>query len=529
MIAILTVFAALAVAYVASTLTVPPLVRLAVQRRLFDFPDRDRHGHPLPVPRLGGVAVFMGLAVALLLAKLVDGLAYGRAPALTDLTLALAVGSAILFALGLYDDVRGVPPVAKIIAQAAASLVVVSAGFSIDVISFPPNVEFSLGAWSIPVTVIWLVGVSNALNLVDGMDGLAGGVSVIGLLVTSGAAIVLGHNDVVWQAAALVGALLGFLRYNRPPAKIFLGDSGSLVVGFILAVLSVKGATTQGGSLFVLAPIFALSYPLLDTGIAILRRFLRSEPLSRADGRHIHHQLKAVGLSSPRAVLVVLVLSALVGLLGLFATFAPPALTLAVATAGLAILVFVLVYGMRWLQYHEFVEAGMSFTSAVKKSRLVIRDKIIARDVALLVERARDLEELNAILARSAERFRFTKIELCFDCDPVPPLRTLSTPHAPGWRAEYPVAEVPATFPVYGGSIAYLMIASPALDTRFAAGPERVARIVAPSVARWLSRMDPASMDARIVASNRPAAPRVPRHSGQHGDGARERTRIPAS
>lgn len=527
MISILTVLAAFAIAFAVSTLTVPPLVRLAVQRRLFDFPDRDRHGHPLPVPRLGGVAVFAGLAVAFVLAKAVHAFAYGWAPTYTGLTVALAIGSAILFALGLYDDVRGVPPLAKIGAQMAASLVMVQAGFVIDVISLPPNIEFSLGIWAVPVTVVWLIGVSNALNLVDGMDGLAGGVSVIALLVTGGAAVVLGNMDVVWQAAALIGALLGFLRYNRPPARIFLGDSGSLVVGFILAVLSVKGATQQNGAMFALAPIFALSYPLLDTGIAILRRFLRSEPLSRADGRHIHHQLRAVGLRSERAVVVVLIESAAVGLLGLCATFAPPALTLAVATAGVVILVFVLAYGMRWLQYHEFVEVGMSFTSAMKRGRLVIRDKIVARDVALLVEGARDIEHLNEILGRSAEMFRFTKMELRFDSEPVPPLRTLSTPHAPGWRAEYPIAEVPESFPVYAGSIAYLMIASPALDSHRSAGPERVARILAPSIAQWLTRDSQQWDDMTMGAAGRSGSSRKSWRSGPFGDNPRERTRVP--
>src|SRR5205823_12566836 len=130
-------------------------------------------------------------------------------------------------------------------------------------------------------------------NVGDGLDGVAGGVVAIELLPATAAAMAVGSGGVPWYTLALGGALVGFLRYNFPPAKIFLGDSGSLVVGFLLAVLTVKGATRSDQATYALAPIFALSFPLLDTGIAMLRRWLRGTPLSRADARHIHHQLRA--------------------------------------------------------------------------------------------------------------------------------------------------------------------------------------------------------------------------------------------
>jgi UDP-GlcNAc:undecaprenyl-phosphate GlcNAc-1-phosphate transferase len=325
--------------------------------------------------------------------------------------------------------------------------------------------------------------------------------------------MVLGNTDVVWQTFALIGAVLGFLRYNAPPARIFLGDSGSLVAGFLLAILSVKGATRRDEAIFALAPIFALAYPLLDTGISILRRFLRSEPLSRADGRHIHHQLRAIGLGPRRAVAVLLLASAAVGLLGLCVTFAPPQLTVAVAFAGIAILFFFLAYGMRWLQYHEFVEAGASFTNAVRNARVVIRDKIVARDVALLIEHAADLEEVAATLRASAEAFRFTRVELSFDNEPVPSLRALSTPAHSGWRIEYPIAKVPDDFGRAAGAHAYLVITCPLFENGRRAAPERIARILAPAVARWLtaSRAD----QRRNLHSSPLPVPRSMRNSGE--------------
>jgi UDP-GlcNAc:undecaprenyl-phosphate GlcNAc-1-phosphate transferase len=510
------VFIALAIAYLVSSLTVPLLVRVAKNRKLFDFPDRDRHGHPLPVPRLGGVAIFSGLFAALLVAKVVTGLFTKLPTDITSLTIALGAGGTILFLLGLYDDLRGATPVAKLVAQVAAAALVIQAGFRIDVLTFPPDIQFSLGIWSIPVTVLWLVGVSNALNLVDGMDGLAGGVTLVALCVTTGAAIVLGNADVAWQTFALIGALLGFLRFNAPPARIFLGDSGSLVIGFLLAVLSVKGATRRDGALFALAPIFALSYPLLDTGIAILRRFLRKEPLSRADGRHIHHQLRAIGFGPRRAVAVLLLQSAFVGLLGLCITFAPPKLTVAVACAGGAILVFVFVYGMRWLRYHEFLEASTSFRSLVRNARNIIRDKILARDVALRIESACDFEELTAILRDAAEIFRLSKLEICLDSDPVPSLRGLSTPRQTEWRIEYPIRRIANSASAHAGSYAYLVVTCAVIPNARQAGPERIARILAPAISKTLETL---AGDGPMQLSVRPRPLGVPsmlRDSGEH-------------
>jgi UDP-GlcNAc:undecaprenyl-phosphate GlcNAc-1-phosphate transferase len=516
MLSVAIVFVALGVAYLVSALTVPVLVRVANSRQLFDFPDRDRHGHALPVPRLGGVAVFAGLLAALFLAKVVDTFAHGRTAPITALTLALGVGAAILFVLGLYDDVRGVPPVAKLAAQTVAAVIVIRSGFKIDLLAFPPAFEFSLGILSIPVTLLWLVGVSNALNLVDGMDGLAGGVTLIALCVTTGAAIVLGNADVAWQTFALIGALLGFLRYNAPPARIFLGDSGSLAIGFLLAVLTVKGATRPSGALFALAPIFALSYPLLDTGISILRRFLRKQPLSRADGRHIHHQIRAIGLGPRRAVTVLLLQSAFVGLLGLCVTFAPPELTLAVTAAGGGILVFVFAYGMRWLGYHEFREASTSFTSALRNSRAIIRDKILARDVAALVAQTHDFEELSAVLRKSATVFGFTKVEICLDSDAVPSLRSLSTPSQSEWRIEYPIARLPDGFAAPAHARAFLVISSPVLENGRQAGPERIARILAPAIARWLASVAERGDLAHQLRPRPLTVPSMRRDSGEH-------------
>jgi UDP-GlcNAc:undecaprenyl-phosphate GlcNAc-1-phosphate transferase len=479
--------AVLAVPFVAALLTtllmVPPVMRLAVSRHWLDEPDGARRGHVRPVPRLGGVAIFAGVLLAFGAAPLVAGLS-NLVPTVPHLTSALLVASAILFSLGLWDDLRGVPPFVKLAGQTVAALVVVWSGFRIDTLILPPSYQLILGWASIPVTVVWLVGVSNALNLVDGLDGLAGGVGAIALLTATAAAIVVGNGSVPWYTLALGGALLGFLRYNFPPAKIFLGDSGSLVVGFLLAVLTVKGATRPDQATYALAPIFALSFPLLDTGIAMLRRWLRGTPLSRADARHIHHQLRALGLSPRKAVVVILAESAVVAVLGLCVTFAPPEFTVAVAVAGAAILLFIMVYGVRWLEYHEFLEAGASVTSAALHARRVIQDKIVARDLTVLIRKAESFEELSEIVEESAPLFRFSHMELRHGA-----LDRHLPPHIAGelhtarfCKLEYPIASR-TTKP---NDFVTLNIWCTTESVRRPVGAERVARILGPAIAGWL-------------------------------------------
>jgi UDP-GlcNAc:undecaprenyl-phosphate GlcNAc-1-phosphate transferase len=502
---------------------VPPVMRLAISRHWLDEPDGVRRGHARPVPRLGGVAIFAGVLLAFGVAPLI-GFLSGAAPSIPHLTSvgALLLASAILFLIGLCDDLRGLPPLAKLAGQTLAALVVVYAGFRINVLIFPPAYQVSLGWVSIPVTIVWLVGVSNALNLVDGLDGLAGGVSAIALLTATVAAIAVGNTTIPWYTLALGGALLGFLRFNFAPAKIFLGDSGSLVVGFLLAVLTVKGATRPDQSTYVLAPIFALSFPLLDTGIAIMRRWLRGVPLSRADARHIHHQLRALGLSPRKAVIAIYIESAIVAVLGLCVTFAPPEFTVAVAVAGGAILLFIMVYGVRWLEYHEFLEAGASFTSAARQARWVIQDKIHARDLASAIRRAETFDALASIVEEAASTFRFSHMELRYGA-----LARHLPPHIAGelhtarfCKLEYPIAQRAAK----PNDFVTLNIWCTTETLKRPVGAERVARIIGPAISSWLevSRLPvpttatpavaaaTATVSTTATAVQMPSAPPIP-------------------
>jgi UDP-GlcNAc:undecaprenyl-phosphate GlcNAc-1-phosphate transferase len=474
------VLLAVGAAYLISVSLMPLVRRVAVHRKLLDFPDDVRRRHERPIPRLGGVAVFVSVLAVIGAGAALDDRAHLLV--LLPFVTSVSIGATILFVTGLVDDLVGVRPLGKLAAQSAAALIVYYSGFGLDVIMLAPSMELSLGALSLPVTILWIVGLSNAFNLVDGADGLAGGVAVVALLSTAVSAVIVHDLTVLWCSLALLGAMLGFLRFNWPPARIFLGDSGSLVVGFLLAVLTVKGASRKDGSVYALAPIFALSYPLLDTGISMMRRWLRGEPLSRADGRHIHHQLQKLGVGPRQSVLLICGLSAVIAALGLSATFAPPDFTIAIATAGVALLVLIFVYGLRWLQYHEFWEAGSSFTSAAMSGRGIIRDKIHARDVAILLRNADSFDHIGSILERSADSFHFVHVELQGRSDQ----RQFAEPIAvqvhgsPTWKLEYPIERPDST-------LVQPIILSIWCATSTPPGAVRVAKILAPAVGDWLS------------------------------------------
>jgi len=301
---------------------------------------------------------------------------------------------------------------------------------------------------------------------------------------TAISAFLLNDRTILWCSLALIGAMMGFLRYNLPPARIFLGDSGSLVVGFLLAILTVRGMSRPDGAVYALAPIFALSYPLLDTGISMLRRWLRGEPLSRADGRHIHHQLRALGLGPRQALMLIYGLSTLIAGLGLSATFAPPDVTIAIAVAGAAMLVLILVYGTRWLQYHELVEVGTSLASAVMTGRSRLRDNISARDVARLIDQVNTAQELSAIISENAGTFRFAHMQLRRGMvRATPPESVVSNIQA----ARLCALDYPITVRSGLGDPLFLSIWC-SVDSVRAASAERVAQIMAPSIERWIVR-----------------------------------------
>jgi UDP-GlcNAc:undecaprenyl-phosphate GlcNAc-1-phosphate transferase len=297
---------------VMTSLLVPFVARLALALRAVDFPG-GRHAHPTAVPRLGGVAIVLGLACGPGALAVMKWHAWSVHVAKNDFV-AVLIGCVIVFVLGFVDDLIGVSTPMKLFAEVVAATMVVGIGWTFATVGLPGGVDVKLGSAGVVLTVVWIVGVTNAINLIDGLDGLAAGVVAIiaaSLLVYS----VLQHNlFTVVLMAGVVGALLGFLRHNRAPAQIFMGDSGSLVLGFMLAVASVHSSLKSSAAVAILVPILALGVPVMDTLLVMLVRFLE-QPRGRAanrvlrvfsaDRNHLHHLMERHGANRRTIVSVI--------------------------------------------------------------------------------------------------------------------------------------------------------------------------------------------------------------------------------
>lgn len=291
------------VAFSATVLATPRVIGLAHRLGAVDSPDGFRKTHLGSTPRLGGLAVVCGLMVAAIFLRFLN-------PSLTFDTLAqmrtggICAASALLLILvvGVVDDLRGLSATVKLFFQAIAACLLYFDGFDIQKI-FVFGLTIDFGWLALPATVFWFLACMNIWNLIDGMDGLASGVGIIVAATLMVASKVLGHVEVSFAAAALVGALAGFLLFNFHPAKIFLGDSGSLLIGTLLGMFAIQGSLKSGMTVAILAPILAMGLPIVDTLMAIVRRWIRHLPWNAPDHGHIHHRLIAFGLSQRQASL----------------------------------------------------------------------------------------------------------------------------------------------------------------------------------------------------------------------------------
>lgn len=295
------VWAASAVA-MAAALVITPLVRsLALRLDIVDRPDGQRKLHKQAVPLLGGVAVFFALALGLLTARYLASEFHSE---LGELSTALIAASAFVCILGAIDDRWNLRPRVKLLLQVCSVAPVVASGYYVDrVVAF--SIPIELGWWGIPITVLWLVGCINALNLLDGMDGLACTVGLSTALMMALLATNTGHPHVALIAMVLAGSLLGFLAYNLPPASIYLGDCGSMIIGLVTGILSIQAALKTSATLSITAPAVALAVPMLDTALAIVRRRLMGARFDDADRGHIHHRLLDRGLTPWQALCII--------------------------------------------------------------------------------------------------------------------------------------------------------------------------------------------------------------------------------
>ena len=298
------------------SLVLTPLLRDLFRRvNVLDHPDQARKRHSRPVPRVGGIAVAMSYGAALLLMLWVPFTFGSATPDTLGIAGTVLPAAILIFAIGVIDDLIEVSAGVKLAIQIMAAGLAYWGGIRIRI--FP---VLSLQHWwNAPLTVIWLVWCTNAFNLIDGVDGLAAGVASLAALTMAAAALIHGRLDLVLVALPLVGSLLGFLRYNVNTASVFLGDSGSLFVGFVLACFGVLWSQGSATMLGVMAPLIAMTIPLLDVGLSVLRRFVRGKPILVADRGHVHHMLLDRGLSPRKVVLLIYLCCGVTGALSLLA------------------------------------------------------------------------------------------------------------------------------------------------------------------------------------------------------------------
>lgn len=291
-----------------SFLLTPLVKKLAEKVGAMDVPKDSRRVHKIPTPRLGGLAIYFSFVISVVAFGLVDKRLFG-----------VLLGATMIVIMGYFDDIKPLSAKVKLFIQILAAILVISYGIKIDAVTNPfyfinEGKRITLGMWSYPITVLWIVGVTNAINLIDGLDGLAAGVSTIASATLFIVALFTNQPAIAMLTLVLAGATAGFLPYNFNPAKIFMGDTGALFLGFMLSVISVMGVLKSAAALAILVPVFAIGFPIFDTLFAMVRRVANGKSMMEPDKGHLHHRLLDKGLSQKQAVLTLYSISTVLGI-----------------------------------------------------------------------------------------------------------------------------------------------------------------------------------------------------------------------
>ena len=292
-------------AFLVSFLATPLVIKIAHRFGALDIPKDNRRVHSKPMPLWGGIAIYTGFFTSMFIFSDID----------TKKLIGLFVSATLILITGMIDDVRDLGAKVKLLVQIICAFILVKSGFEINYFTnfFGDSGYIHLSLLSIPVSIIWIVGVTNTVNLIDGLDGLAAGISAIAAVTLGYIAFTNHRYDAATITLILAGSSIGFLPHNFNPAKIFMGDTGALFLGLVLSAISIEGALKGATALTVIVPILALGVPIFDTTFAILRRMLNKRPIMEADKGHLHHRLLSSGLNHRKAVLSMYLISALMG------------------------------------------------------------------------------------------------------------------------------------------------------------------------------------------------------------------------
>ncbi len=383
-------------------LVLTPVCRdLAIRWGFVDMPDGVRKIHRKPIPRIGGIPIALSYALALGIMLLVAPHGATLSVQHRELILDMILPTAVIFITGLVDDLLTLKPWQKLSGQVLASMLVL---WRVAPINLHGH---SNTPWiTIPLSLFWLIGCTNAFNLIDGLDGLAAGVGLFATLTTAIVALVHGNLGLAMATAPLAGCLVAFLRYNFSPASVFLGDSGSLTLGFMLGCFSLIWCRQSGSLLDMSAPLMALALPLIDVGLAISRRMLRSNPIFAGDRGHIHHMVLARGFKPRDAALILYGVCALAAALSLLQSFVHYRIH------GLVIVLFLaLVFtGVNYLGYIEFIAAGRLLNR--RKLFRLVKEEIYLQELTASLHSVKSAEECWSVVCNACRELKFASVEM---------------------------------------------------------------------------------------------------------------------
>jgi UDP-GlcNAc:undecaprenyl-phosphate/decaprenyl-phosphate GlcNAc-1-phosphate transferase len=309
----LMLYLTLIICFFAAMVLTPLVKRLAFVVGATDRPNQ-RKVHQKIMPRLGGLAIYLSFLIGVLVLQPGKNFDLATMVSSEKVHWAFVIGSLFIIVTGVIDDIKEISPKVKLLGQILASFIVVLFGdLSVGTINLPFGGQIDFGYLSIPITMIWIIGITNAINLIDGLDGLAAGVSTIALFTIAGMAYMMGNPYVMVIALIVAMASTGFLVFNFHPAKIFMGDTGALFLGYMIGVLSLLGFKNVT-FISLIIPIIILGVPISDTFFAIIRRLVNKQPLSAPDKSHLHHCLLRIGFSHKQTVLLIYAMSTMFGL-----------------------------------------------------------------------------------------------------------------------------------------------------------------------------------------------------------------------
>lgn len=380
----------------------------AMRRGLVSRPASSRHLHNECIPRLGGIAIAASFLTATLTALVVARWTGSASGVLSFKPLPTVLPPALLIlALGIYDDLCSASPYLKFFVQAIAGAMLFAGGLRI--LDLPALFGPHQFAWytSLPLTILWVIAITNAFNLIDGLDGLAAGSALFSTLVVFVVAMVQHTSVIALVTLALAGAILGFLRFNFNPATIFLGDCGSLFIGFLLSALALYGTQKSPTIIAVAIPLVSFGLPILETSLSVMRRWISGKPLFRADSEHIHHKLLQRGMSHRQVVIVLYGVSALFALLSLFLLW-PTGSTLGLVLAVIGVGIWI---GVQHLGYLEFGEIRR-VAQRTMEQRQIFANNVAIRRAAEELKCVADFQDLCGILNSAFEANDFDGFEL---------------------------------------------------------------------------------------------------------------------